>query len=124
MNSGPHRQIKMWFIIFSLAIFLDFAMGPISAALGLGLITNRLISAFVYSGFAFTFSISGVKNWGWKLFFGGIGESIPILGDFLPFWTGTLWRIYRAQPKPVEEGEAGEQEERGGEEEGQQPQEA
>lgn len=87
-----------WFLIFSVAIFIDvvcFLLG----FLGIGLIVSRVISFFVGATFAFWFLITGVKGWGWRLIAGSAGEVIPVLGDFLPIWTVTVWRIHQKQPQ-------------------------
>lgn len=81
-----------WFLIYSFAVFLDL-IGFLTGVLGVGLVLNRIIDLFAGPAFAFWFLVTGVKGWGWRLITGAIFEEIPFLGDFLPGWTITVWRI-------------------------------
>lgn len=84
-----------WFLIYSLAAFID-AIGFITGVLGVGLFVNRIISIFAGSTFAFLFYVNGIGGWGWRTLIGTATEEIPILGDFLPAWTFTVWRVKKA----------------------------
>ena len=83
-----------WFLIYSVAIFLDF-VGYLIGFLGVGLIFGRIISFLAGPSFALWFYLTGIKSWGWRLLIGDITEEIPLLGDFLPAWTLTIWRIHK-----------------------------
>lgn len=89
-----------WQFVYSVAIFLDI-LGFITGAVGVGLILNRIISFLAIPSFCFYFLVTGAKGW-WRILIGGLAEEIPVLGDFLPFWTATAWRIHKKNMRAVE----------------------
>lgn len=89
-----------WKMLYAVAIFLDI-VGFLTAALGVGLGLNRVLVILAIPSFAFYFYTHGATGW-WRIIVGGLVEEVPIIGDFLPFWIGTVWRIHKKNPTLVE----------------------